>query len=236
MIKVWSPPSASSSQRVFLFSHSVVSDSVTPWTVACQATLSFTISHSLPKLMPTESMMPSNHLILCHPLLLPSLILFIKCRTTGAEAPILCPPDTNSWLIGKDPDAGKNWRQKEKWVAEDEMVGWHHQFKGRELRETVKDREAWHAAVHGVTKSWTPLSNWTTNTHEKWSALIKIKKWNLKCTLGQNSLAVQWLGLWNFNAESPGLISGWRNKISSHEAWPKKKKTTTTFWGGEKKS
>ena len=87
MNKVWSPPSASSSQGVSLFSQSVVSDSVTPQTVACQATLSFTISHSLLKLMPIESMMPSNHLILCHPLLLPSLMLFVKCRTTGAEAP-----------------------------------------------------------------------------------------------------------------------------------------------------
>ena len=55
------------------FSRSVVSDSATPWTAACQASLSFTISHSLLKLMSIESMMPSNHLILCHPLLLPSV-------------------------------------------------------------------------------------------------------------------------------------------------------------------
>ena len=41
------------------------------------------------------------------------------------ETPILWPPDVNNWLIGKDPDAGKDWRQ-EKWVTEDEMVGWHH--------------------------------------------------------------------------------------------------------------
>ena len=43
--------------------------------------------------------------------------------STDAEAPILCPPDTKSWLIGKDPDAGKDWRQEEKGVPEDEMVG-----------------------------------------------------------------------------------------------------------------
>ena len=62
-----------------LFSHSVFSDSATPWTAACQASLSFTISRSLLKLMPTDSVMPSNHLILCHPLLLlPSIFPSIK--------------------------------------------------------------------------------------------------------------------------------------------------------------
>ena len=51
----------------------------------------------------------------------------IHWRTDAeAEAPILWPPDVKSRLIGKDPDAGKDRTQKEKWVAEDEMVGWHH--------------------------------------------------------------------------------------------------------------
>ena len=55
------------------FTCSVVSDSATPWTAACQASLSFTISRSLLKLMSIESVMPSSHFILCHPvLLLPS--------------------------------------------------------------------------------------------------------------------------------------------------------------------
>ena len=55
-------------------SHSVMSDSVTPWTAACQASLSITNSRSLLKLMSIESVMPTNHLILCHPLhLLPSI-------------------------------------------------------------------------------------------------------------------------------------------------------------------
>ena len=44
-----------------------------------------------------------------------------------AKTPILWPPDVKSWLIGKDPDSGKDWRQKEKGTTEDEMVGWHHQ-------------------------------------------------------------------------------------------------------------
>ena len=57
-----------------------------------------------------------------------------------------------SRLIRKDPDAGKDWGQEEKQTAEDEMVGWHHQLNEHlsKLRKIVKDREAWHAAVHGV--------------------------------------------------------------------------------------
>ena len=50
-----------------------------------------------------------------------------------AVAPILWPPDVKNWLIERDPDAGKDWRQEEKGVTEDEMVGWHHWLNGREF-------------------------------------------------------------------------------------------------------
>ena len=50
-----------------------------------------------------------------------------------AETPILWPPDVNSGLIGKDPDAGKDLRQKEKGMTEDEMAGWNHRLDGREF-------------------------------------------------------------------------------------------------------
>ena len=50
-----------------------------------------------------------------------------------AETPILWPPDAKNWLIWKDPDAGKDWRWKEKGTTEDETVGWHHQFNGHEF-------------------------------------------------------------------------------------------------------
>ena len=56
-------------------------------------------------------------------------------------APILWPLNVNSWLTGKDPDAGKDWRQKEKRVTEDEMVGWHHRLNGHELGQTPGDGE-----------------------------------------------------------------------------------------------
>ena len=50
-----------------------------------------------------------------------------------AETPILWPPDVKSWLIWKDADAGKDWRQEEKGMTEDEMMGWHHQLNGHEF-------------------------------------------------------------------------------------------------------
>ena len=58
---------------------------------------------------------------------------------TDAEAPIFWPLDAKSWLIGKDPDAGKDWRQQEKGMTEDEMVGWHHRLSGHEFEQTPGD-------------------------------------------------------------------------------------------------
>ena len=81
-----------------------------------------------------------------------------------AETPILWPPDVKNWLIGKNPDAGKDWGQEEKGTTEDEMAGWYHGFDGREseeLRELVMDREAWRAVIYGVAKSRTRLSHWS---------------------------------------------------------------------------
>ena len=50
-----------------------------------------------------------------------------------AEAPILWPPDVKNWLLGKDPDAGKDWKQEEKGMTEDKMAGWHHRLNGYEF-------------------------------------------------------------------------------------------------------
>ena len=79
------------------------------------------------------------------------------------EAPILWPPDVKSWLIGKDPDAGKVWKQ-EKGTTEDEMVGWHHRLNGHEIEQAPADcegQEDWSTAVHEVSNCQTWLSNWT---------------------------------------------------------------------------
>ena len=58
--------------------------------------------------------------------------VFIERTDAEAETPILWPPDAKNWFIGKDPDVGKDWRQEEKGMTKDEMVGWHHQLNGLE--------------------------------------------------------------------------------------------------------
>ena len=59
--------------------------------------------------------------------------VFIGRTDVEAETPILWPPDAKSWLIGKDPDAGRDWGKEEKGTTEDEMTGWHHQLDGHEF-------------------------------------------------------------------------------------------------------
>ena len=63
--------------------------------------------------------------------------IFIGRTDVEAETPILWPPDTKNWLIWKDPDAGKDWKQEEKGTTENEMVGWHHQLNGHEFEQAL---------------------------------------------------------------------------------------------------
>ena len=85
-----------------------------------------------------------------------------------AEAPVLQPSDAKIQLIEKDPDAGKDWRQKEKTKTEDEMVGWHHWCNGHELGQTLGDGKVKEAGVLQPLGSQRVGHDWVTEQHTVW--------------------------------------------------------------------
>ena len=90
--------------------------------------------------------------------------IFIGSTDSEAKAPILWPPDAKSWLIGKDPDAGKNWGQDKKGATENEMIGWHHWLNEHEFEQTQGDNEGQGSLVccsscgRRVGRDWTATS------------------------------------------------------------------------------
>ena len=131
--------------------------------------------------------------------------VFIGRTDAEAETPVLWPPDVKNWLTGKDPDAGKDWRQ-EKGTTEDEMAGWHHQPSGHGSGQAPGDGEgqgSQAAAVHGVAKSQTSLSGgqqqmWPGSGHDKGA----------------------WTGIWGYRRGSNGfcrreqLVRWWAMALS----------------------
>ena len=88
------------------------------WTVVLEKTL--------------ESPLDHKEIQLVHPKGDQSWV-FIGRTDVEAETPVLWPPDAKCWLIGKDPDAGKDWGKEEKGMTEEDMVGWYHQLDGHEF-------------------------------------------------------------------------------------------------------
>ena len=107
--------------------------------------------------------------------------VFIGRTDAEAETPVLWVPHAKSWLIGKDPDAGRDWGQEEKGMTEDEIAGWHRQLDGHEFEYTpgVCDGQGGLACcIHRVAKSRTRLSDWTEVNWSflLWTLLYKIPK------------------------------------------------------------
>ena len=103
--------------------------------------------------------------------------LLIGRTDAEVEAPILWPPDVKNRLIGKDSEAGKDWRREEEGTIEDEMVGWHHRLNGHEFEPAsgVGDGQGSLACFSPwVAKSQTQLSNWTElnwNGVQRWNSV-----------------------------------------------------------------
>ena len=96
--------------------------------------------------------------------------IFSGRTDADAEAPILCPPDSKSRPIRKDPDAGQDWRQEEKGMTEDEMVGWHQWLDRHEFEQPPGDGEGQGSLAccsqwgKSCAKSWAQMSDWTINS------------------------------------------------------------------------
>ena len=124
--------------------------------------------------------------------------IFIGNTDAEAETPILWPPDAKSWLIGKDPDAGKDWRQEDKGTTEVEMAGWHYRLNGHGFGWTPGVGDGQGGLV--CCGSWgrkesdtTERLNWTEDTECVWILLLVCKMGKrivIWCSCFENS--VRW--------------------------------------------
>ena len=122
------------------------------WTVVLEKTL--------------ESPLDSKEIQLVHPKG-NQFWIFIGRTDAESEVPILWPPAAKKWLIGKDPDAGKDWRQEEKGMTEDEMVGWYHQLNGHEFEQAPGVGDGQGSLVCCSPWGHTVGLNWVTELTDK---------------------------------------------------------------------
>ena len=113
---------------------------------------------------------------------------FFGRNDAKAETPVLWPPHAKSWLIGKDSDAGRDWGQEER--GQQRMMRWLDGFTDSmdvslsELQVLVMDREAWRLAIHGVTKNWTWLRDWSDLIWSDGFSNSQVRMWELDLKKG----------------------------------------------------
>jgi len=149
--------------------------------------------------------------------------IFIGRTDAEAETPVLWPPDVKNWLIWKDPDAGKDWRQEEKGTTEDEMVGWHHRLNGDEFEQTlgVGDGQGglaccgpWGCEESDTTEelNWTEL-NWTAEIPSPELALFVVKLSKAHLTSHSRISGSRWV-------ITPSWLSGsWKSFLYSSSVY-----------------
>ena len=145
---------------------------VTPWTIGCQSLLSMEVFRQeywsrLPFPFAEDLGLQGDPTSQSKGI---QLWIFIGRTDAEAEAPILWPPDVKNWLIGKGPDAGKDWRQ-EKGKTEDEMVGWHHWLNRHDFEQSLGDGDGQESKSTSCLLLFLSLNSFCKETPGTWASL-----------------------------------------------------------------